>query len=275
MNGNDLIQTYNENSVIAVRLTQQTGSNIITIAQSSGITGENDLKRKGDLLIKNTFVKALRCRSRIVSVEQQPLPDLKLTQSQTQRIAAMKDWEYTAPRKQLNLHISNRHNDWMQIASVTLLNIPPYRITNLMEYYTENIAIELGSTGAIGVSLQDVGWGYLQAQDEVVIYGSITNEIVSIPANTEPLQGCQQFGWTINSTSQPILSAALRKQLTLVNTGEGVVYISFGMNAEIGKGITLMPNGGSYELNKTTYPYTGVISAVSDSSSYLTALECY
>lgn len=55
---------------------------------------------------------------------------------------------------------------------------------------------------------------------------------------------------TINTDSQVIYNSnPSREYMLFVNDGPGIVYLSFKGIAEIGKGIRINPNGGSYEIS--------------------------
>lgn len=54
----------------------------------------------------------------------------------------------------------------------------------------------------------------------------------------------------VNTTSTQILaSSKLRSYLLIVNDSDAVIYLAFGADAELNKGIRLNPNGGSYEMD--------------------------
>lgn len=270
------IQTYNRNKPIAVKLGSGSSNHIVTVFQARADAEDSQYLLEGaEHVIYNGFVKTLRAKVIINSIAETTLPGLTIEQSRNERLMALRNVEWNSPRKQLDLYFAEHHGNWVNIGSVSLLNIPPFRIINLMEYFTENIAVELGSTGAIGVAVKDVGYGLLGANDEIVVYGSGTTEVVVIPYEPRPIEACTDYGWTVSAESALILPAQdNRKQITFVNTGAGTIYLNLGAAAEVGKGIALMPRGGSYEFNRANNPYNGSIHAVATEASELTALVC-
>lgn len=231
--------------------------------------------KSAEHLILNGFVKTFRAKAVIKSIPEVTLPNLSVEQSRTEKLNLTRNLQWESARKELRLHVAQNYNDWHHIGSVSLLNIPPFQMFNLLEYYTENLAIELGTTGAIGVSIHNAGYGLLGANDEVIIFGSATTEVVVIPAAVPPLQSCTDYGWTLSAESQLILPAMEgRKQITLTNTGGGEIYLNLGNEATIGAGIGLMPNGGSYEFNRANHPVNLPIYAIASEPSELSGLVC-
>lgn len=269
------IQTYNRNRPLGLKLDSSSADRIITVFENRTDTEDSNYLMTAQHVVYNGFVKTLRAKAVINSIPETTLPGLTVEQSRNERLLAMRNVEWQSPRKQLDLYLAETYNNWHHIGSLSLLNIPPFRVVNLMEYFTENIAIELGSTGAIGVGIRDAGYGLLGNGDEVIIFGSSTTEIVVVPNNPKPIESCTDYGWTITPNSELILPAQDdRKQITFTNTGAGTIYLNLGAAAEVGKGIALMPRGGSYEFNRANNPYNGSIHAVATEDSGLTALVC-
>lgn len=269
------IQTYNRNNPFTIKLDASSSDRIITIFQPTPDATEEGYLRNAEHVILNGFVKTLRAKAVINSISEVVLPDISIEQSRTQRLALVRNLEWTSPRKELRLYLAQTFNNWYHIASVSLLNIPPYRLLNLLEFFTENIALELGATGAIGASVHNAGYGLLGANDEIVIYGSGTTEVVVIPSEVAPFENCTDHGWTVGTTSQLILPAQEgRKQITLSNKGPGHVYLNVGSPATVGAGIYLAPGGGSYEFNRSNHPFSLSIHAIASADSELIGLVC-
>lgn len=269
------METYNRNQPIILKLDASSSDRIITVFQCKSGAEDAGYLKNADHVVLNGFVKTLRIKSAIKSVPEVQLPNLSVEQSRTERLNLLRNLEWTSPRKELWLYVAETFNNWLPIASVSLLNIQPYRIINLMEYLTENLAFELGSTGAIGVAIKNAGYGLLGANDEVIVYGSATTEVVVIPASIPNLEKCDSYGWEIGTNSGLILPAQQNaKQLTFTNTGAGKIFLSVGKNAELNKGIALMPNGGSYEFNRSNNPFTLPIYAIASEASTLSGLVC-
>lgn len=129
------------------------------------------------------FIKNLKVFASVSSLSEVPLPDFALDDSATIKLTKTIDVEWKSPRKQLNLYITNAKNptlnNWLQIGSVSLLNPYgyPFRVYNLMDLFTDNLALELGENGKIGVQVEDVGYNLLTDNDKVTIHGSYVEEI--------------------------------------------------------------------------------------------------
>lgn len=131
----------------------------------------------------NCFIKNLRVFANIPTLEEAPLPDYQLTDTATTKLIKTIDIEWKSPRKQLNLFITNAVNpsaiDWLQVGSVSLINPYgyPFRVYNILDLFTDNLALELGENGKIGIQAQDVGYGLITDNDSVVIHGSYIEEV--------------------------------------------------------------------------------------------------
>jgi hypothetical protein len=222
------------------------------------------------------FITDLRMMVRIQSIDEQQLPELEVTATRTERITAVRDMEWGGKRKELALFIETSAMPPCQIASIALLNRVPYYHVNLMPYFTDNGIINVAADARILASIKDAGYGLLQGTDEVTIFGSVKEEVTTLPEEPRIIQYCQPHTWTVGTGSIQLLPVnENRLQSTFVNRHNAArIYLNYGALAEVGKGICLMPNGGSYEINKTN-PYQGVISAIADTAgATLSGLEC-
>lgn len=222
------------------------------------------------------FVTDLRAMVKIRSISEQELPELEVTSTRTERITAVRDMEWGGRRKEFALFLETSNAPVTHIASISLLNRIPYYHVNLMNYFTDNGIINVAADARILGGIVDAGYGLLQGTDELTIFGSVKEEVTTLPEEPRIIQYCQPLGWTIGTTSLQILPInENRLQVTFVNRhASAKIYLNYGTIAEVGKGICLLPNGGSYEINKSN-PYQGVISAISDTlNATLTGLEC-
>jgi hypothetical protein len=108
----------------------------------------------------------------------------------------------------------------------------------------------------------------------VILFGSVREEITTLPTDSKEISFATPHSWTVNSTSQLIIPAnPNRQQVTLINTSlTDEAYINYGGMAAMGQGITLMRGGGSYEINLSNL-YRGAISAISANPLTLTGIE--
>lgn len=222
------------------------------------------------------FITDLRLMVRIRSLEEQSLPELEVTSTRTERITAVRDLEWGGKRKELALFLETSRVPPCQIASIALLNRIPYYHVNLMPYFSDNGIINVAADARILASIVDAGYGLLQGTDEVTVFGSVKEEVTTLPEEERIIQYCQPSNWVVGTSSLQLLPINQnRLQVTLVNRHSSAkIYLNYGTIAEVGKGICLLPNGGSYEINKTN-PYKGVISAVSDTANAtLSGIEC-
>lgn len=261
------ISTFNKAKTIVKALDTLASQNIIPIF-SNTLTGSYP----GQVVSVNAFVKNLKAHAKISSLPPVKLPNFQLEDSETDKLYKTLDIEWGSARKQLNLYISDNQTGWYQVGAISLLNPSgyPYRIYNLMDLITDNLAIELGENGRIGVQIQDVGYGALQTGDLVTIHGSYVQEIVTDSNAT--IQNSIDFEELVDVESTIILEAnPSRKYLAITNNGNNSIYLNLGEIATLGKGIYLTP-AGSFDLDK---PYFGVISAIAESDiSSISGIEC-
>jgi hypothetical protein len=262
------ISTFNKAKTIAKSLDSSTGQIIVPIF-SNTLTGNYP----GQIVSVNAFVKNLKAHAKISSLAPVKLPNFTLEDSETDKLYKTLDIEWGSARKQLNLYISDNQVDWYQVGAISLLNPSgyPYRIYNLMDLITDNLAIELGENGRIGVQIQDVGYGALQVGDIVTIHGSYVQEI-AVDESSAIIQNTIDFVELVNTESTIILAAnPLRKYAALTNNGEYPIYLNLGDTATTGQGIYLTP-AGSFDFDK---PYFGAISAIADTAiSSVSGIEC-
>jgi hypothetical protein len=262
------IETIPISQTIAKRFNASTGSVIIEIFNNV-VTRE----LPGEVVVINGFLKNLKAHARIGSLAPVKLPNFTLEDSETDKLYKTLDIQWNSARKQLNLYLSDNQNAWYQVGAVSLLNPSgyPYRIYNLMDLLTENLAEELGENGRIGISIQDVGYGELQGTDEVVIHGSYIQE-VTVNTGKIAIASCVDFSKVIETESTVIVNAnASRKEVLLTNSGQTSVYLNLGNVAVWEQGLLLTP-GGSFNL---AMPYYGVISAIAlDGASLISGIEC-
>lgn len=263
------ITTYNKAATIVKKLNSAT-SGIVTLYEN---TGEQNTIPNTSLISVNAFIKNLKAYSQIASLAAVNLPDIALEDSETQRLYKVLDVEWTSPRKQLDLLISDG-GDWEIVGSVSLLNPSgyPYRMYNLQDLYTDNLAIELGTNGKLGARIIDAGYGLLTGTDLVTIHGSYVEEIVITPL--AEINSSTPFGVEIDNTSSIIIAANdSRKYIAITNNSTEDIYLNLGSTAFLNQGIYLAANGGSYEIYTNQIPYYGAISAICNTTASLSGLE--
>ncbi|MBW4667203.1 MAG: hypothetical protein KME60_07110 [Cyanomargarita calcarea GSE-NOS-MK-12-04C] len=256
---------FNKVKTISLVLNASSGSQIVEVFPLPDVSTFGIETSK--LLSLNTFVKNLKAYAKIESLPAIQLPNFQLEDSETDKLYKTLDIEWGSPRKQLNLYISN-NNQWHMIGAVSLLNPAgyPYRMYNLLDLYTDNLAIELGQDGKLGIQIQDVGFGLLQSNDTVTVHGSYLHEIAAIDAATTasaalPIQIISQQEFLISFDDELITIASYeenRKYLLIENIGSGEVTLHFGGSSAAQISIN---SGGNYEFSVGALYWTQTVHA--------------
>ncbi|RAM49472.1 MAG: hypothetical protein C6Y22_22215 [Hapalosiphonaceae cyanobacterium JJU2] len=279
------IDQYNRIKTLTKKINSSSGSGVITIVDA---TQSPTLPAGLELISINTFVKSLKAYAKITSINESILPNFLLEDTDTDRLYKSLDVEWNSSRKQLDLLISEDSTNWELIGSVSLLNPRgyPYRMYNLQDFYTDNLAIELGDNGKLGVQVKDVGYGGLLGNDLITIHGSYLREIIykkpkfvvsggSGGGNSEVIfDESIDYEWSITNSSQVILAAnENRKYFSIINKTDKPVFINLGTTATIGKGILLTGKGSSYQQYINSGIYQGEVSAIAIESVELCGVE--
>lgn len=171
---------------ITLPLNSADGSNIVTIYQSNNLTVGSELMTDYTIVSFNCFLKNLKAFAEITSLPEVPLPDFLVEDSETDKLYKTLDIEWKSPRKQLSLYVASNNQEWFKVGSVSLLNPSgyPFRIYNLMDLFTDNLAMELGENSRIGISVDPAGYGLLEVGDTVTIHGSYVEEIYLLTKET-------------------------------------------------------------------------------------------
>jgi hypothetical protein len=176
------ISSINRVKTIASKLNTNSSA-ITTIYANTELTIGNEIIANHKIISFNCFIKNLKAFVNIQSLPEISLPQFQLEDTDTDKLMKTLNIEWTSARKQLTLYIANSET-WLKVGSLSLLNPSgyPYRVHNLMDLFTDNLAIELGDSGKVGIKVEDVGYGLLDYSDEVTIHGSYVEEIfVSSP----------------------------------------------------------------------------------------------
>lgn len=196
------ISIINRAKTITLPLNSDNGTNIVTIYQNNDLVSGNELLPTYKIVSFNSFIKNLKVYASIKSLPEANLPDFQLADSATQKVQKVLDIEWKSARKQLNAYIaSDKSAAWQQVGSLSLLNPSGYafRIYNLMDMFTDNLALELGENSKIGISVENVGYGILAPNDKVTIHGSYVEEIILQSPDLQPITNVYVTGVS-NST---------------------------------------------------------------------------
>jgi hypothetical protein len=220
------------------------------------------------------FITSLRMKVDINSIHESDIPNLDADATRLERLTALRNMEWKSPRKQITFFLRTANCPWQPIFDVSLLNRLPYYAVNLLPYLTDNISFDTSNDCLIGAQITNAGYGLLEDKDRVTLYGSVREEITTLPTDAKEISFADPYSWEIDDNSRLILPAnPNRQQVTLVNTSlTDEAYINYGGMASLGQGITLMRGGGSYEINLSNL-YRGAISAISANPLTLTGIE--
>jgi hypothetical protein len=174
------ISSVNRARSIIVPINSASASNIITVYTSSNLTLGSEFIEGYTIVSYNCFLKNLKAFVQINSLDEVALPLFSPRDTETDRLMKVIDLEWNNPRKQMNVFTGIKtDNKWQQIGSISLINNYgyPFKIYNLMDLFTDTLALELGDNGKIGVQIENVGYGLLEISDSVTIHGSYVEEI--------------------------------------------------------------------------------------------------
>jgi hypothetical protein len=266
----ELQQTYSRTQQILVPFSESDATGFRAIYVPSAISPYDRVQT----LRFYGFITSLRMKVDINSIQESVLPNLEADASRTERLTALRDMEWRSPRKQISFYLKTAYVDWQPIFDISLLNRLPYYQVNLLPYLTDNISFDTSNDCQLGARITDAGYGLLSGEDRITLYGSVREEITTLPTDAKEISFGTPHSWTANSNSQLILPAnSNRLQATLINTSlTNEVFLNYGGMASLGEGITLMRGGGSYEINLSNM-YRGAISAISANPAVITGIE--
>lgn len=172
------ISSINRVKTLSLSLPRES-DNILVVYQNSEVLVGTEFSPGYKIVSFNTFIKNLKAFASIKSLPEISLPNFELEDTETDKLYKVLDVQWKNARKQLDLYIQSGNSDWLPIGSVSILNPSgyPFKIYNLMDLFTDNLALELGDNSKIGIAVKNVGYGFLTNGDSVVIHGSYVEEI--------------------------------------------------------------------------------------------------
>jgi hypothetical protein len=168
-------------------------------------------------------------------------------------------------------------NDWVMVGKMILQNRNTIDYRNILKpYYTKSIALPISRNSQLGYRFRDVGNGLPTSNDVFSISYSWREEYYLTFKTTRSLKVSNNFSANVTNQSTKILDYAVgRKVIVIANKSpSNPAYLSFGKDAEFGKGIFLAPYG-SYSWENTSYDLSLPIHAISDASISLSGIEIY
>jgi hypothetical protein len=255
------MESYNITKNINKKITEIEGSNVVTVVNNTVESGLN-------IVSINTFVDNLKVYAFINSLESVKLPDFKLEDSESEKLYKTLDVEWKSPRKQLDVVISGDGTNWNLIGSVSLLNPSgyPYRMYNLLDFFTDGLGARLGNNFKVGVQVKDVGYGVLTDDDMLTIHGSYVQEYVIDPSSVidippQTITASSEIQLTVDDVTVIVPSESKRKYLLIENFGNNQLRLLLGEN--LGFEIKIKP-GGNYEFSTGGLHWTQAIYAIGD-----------
>lgn len=259
-----------ENRNILSRLSATTGSAIVTLWQPKLVEASIPSISSN----YSGFLNALRMRIAISSVAEQPLPSLEPEDSRAARAAALRDLEWKSPRKEIEFLMKANGQDWISLFRVSLLSREPYYAINCLEYLTKNADFLLGVDTWLGCRIRDAGYGLLAQADEVVIWGSVLEQVYVTPQPVYRRASSRPFSVPVGNISTLLRAAnLLRRGATIINSHPtSRLWLAIDAPAQVGSGLVLNPGGSALEVEElekgaiyaifeeelTPYPVTGV-----------------
>lgn len=253
------MQSFNIIKTINRKITSSDVGNIITLFDNSSVAIPNRISLNG-------FVKTLKAFSKISSLEPINLPVFLLEDTESQKLYKTLDVEFNSPRKQLDIYIGTG-TDWNQIGSVSLLNPSgyPYRAYNLLDFFTDGLAAEIGEDGKVGIAVADVGYGFLSGADTVTIHGSYAQEYVLNNSVSETQTSTLVTTSAVLATTSPsILLPANPDRVGATIFNASIIDLQIDFDESIGTPRAVpISSRAYYEL---PFGYTGVITGVWESA---------
>ena len=263
-------ETFNRTTQILREITQQNTDELHIIYDSAYV---NPFDRASSLKFLG-FVTDLRVKIDITSLSESTIPDIPLGATNAQKSTSIRDMEYGSQRFELQLLMRTTYQDWLPLFNFSLLNRRPFYVTDMMSYLTTQPAFAVASDAQLAIRIIDVGYGLLQGDDRLIIFGSAREEVTGLPSEGSLITQARHFSLDVDDSSELILQASnIRKGLTITNLSQThEVTLSYQPVAIAGDGIMLLPYGGSFTIN-TTNLYKGAISAISQGANTKLAIS--
>jgi hypothetical protein len=224
-----------------------------------------------NVISANGFLKNLKAYSNITSLAEAGLPNILLEDTDQDRLIKAMNIEWGSERIQLDLEASADGINFIKVGAISLIHQMgyPYRNYSLLDFFTDGLAGEVGTNGKIACFVKDAGYGKLTANDELTIYGSVTQEIV---LNISSVENSNYYTVQLTSAATKILDAnSNRKGLIVFNDSAVKIYLGFNNAIDsLNYSIPLIPSRG-YEFPQPIF--TGDIYAYAEVSVNLQVTE--
>ncbi|NEQ78624.1 MAG: hypothetical protein F6K23_39930 [Okeania sp. SIO2C9] len=174
------VQTFQH--VHSINFTIPDRNNDINLLYSNHIPDLVEYYAPGEQNVKavlNAFLKNLKVYSEITSLTAVTIPDFSVLATRAEQQKTALEYEWNSPRFELRIISSNDGNIWVERGKIALINSEgyPYRLHDVLDVLTSNLAEEIGGQSQLAVQMVDVGYGLPQPSDKITISGSVTEEI--------------------------------------------------------------------------------------------------
>lgn len=174
----------------------------------------------------NGFITELYAYCEIESLDEVPLPDYQLEDTQSDKIIKTLNsvWGPDTPKYFLQLwRWKASANTWYPRGKISLTNPSgyPYTISRPLDLLTDNVARDMGEGFKLGVSIVDAGNGFVKSNDSVIIDGSWKQD-VRIVMPDQPVisvQGASVTNVTQYANVSSSTTGTTRKIMLNANTG--------------------------------------------------------
>ena len=177
-------EDFIEWNLIGCELNSLTGSTIVTVFECNPLDAITAYQSTNTSVRVNGYIENFNAKANLDAtyLAEVAIPVFDVDSSANQRAMQQLLLEHNSPRKQLDIYVSHHLSNWFLVDSVSLLNPMgfPYFKYNLQELLTDNLSFKLGKFDRVGVGISDVGWGRLQGNDSIIIYGTYGQETILI-----------------------------------------------------------------------------------------------
>ncbi|MEM6836892.1 MAG: hypothetical protein AAF609_08545 [Cyanobacteria bacterium P01_C01_bin.120] len=264
--------TFNRSRQILQPITALNATDMTVIYDSSYVNPNeitNTLKYYG-------FITDLRATVRVNSFAPVQPPVLRIGSSASEKAEAIREAEFNSERCHLAVYLRNSRTGWTEIYREPIVNRQPFYTIDLTTYLTNQPAFAVSSDSQLAVRLLDIGFGLIDGDDSISIYGSAREEVTALPNDGRLITTSTSSQAT--ATNQPSMILApnpYRKGLDITNLSEtDKVSLSFNPGVVSLNGIVLYPGGGSFSIAFDNL-YQGAIFAISESNDSDLAIAEY
>jgi hypothetical protein len=194
-------ETFPSHNNIALSLTTENcyGMKALQVNKSLGFN-------KNSIITVNEVLAliSLKVIAWISSLNEVQLPELLIEESKQQQAIKVMDLQWKSPRKQLDLYLLQNQNSYL-LGSISILHPSgyPYTQYNLMELLdANNERFLIGNDWDIGIKLEDAGYGLLNGNDKITVFGTV-EKVITTAISTPPFTINLSTSSNVGTTTPP------------------------------------------------------------------------